>query len=70
METIIERQWYGRGFLGKVRVKKGLWSMRNVNEEVHSMVANYIRENMGTYEEAVTNDFNLDDTEVSEIYIH
>ena len=51
--------------LGKVRVKKGLWSMRNVNEEVHSMVANYIRENMGTYEEAVTNDFNLDDKKLA-----
>ena len=51
--------------LGKVRVKKGLWSMRNVNEEVHSMVANYIRENMGTYEESVTNDFNLDDKKLA-----
>ena len=50
--------------LGTVRVKK-TFGYRNVTEEVQSMVANYIRENMGTYEESVTNDFNLDDKKLA-----
>ena len=51
--------------LGKVRVKKGFRSMRNPTDEVRSMVANYIKENMGSYEETVANDFDLKDKKLA-----
>ena len=50
--------------LGKVRVKK-TWGMRDVTPEVQTMVANYIRENMGAYEESVAADFHLDDKKLA-----
>ena len=51
--------------LGKVRVKKGFRSPRNPSEEVLSMVENYIRENMGSYEETVANDFDVKDKKLA-----